>query len=223
MSAATHHSASVQAVPRIVLASQSPRRRDLLSLIGIPHTVRPADIDEAVRPGEGPMACVERLAREKAERIANTERRAGDEPVIIAADTIVVIDDRILNKPVDVTEARGMLRMLQGRTHDVHTAVCVLRGHRRAVGLASVRVRFRPLRGDEIDAYIATGEPMDKAGAYGIQGYGATIVDHIDGDFFAVMGLPLVTLVRLLAEVGIEYSFGELRDLGSGVRGPGRN
>jgi septum formation protein len=197
-------------IPRIILASQSPRRRDLLSLIGIPHTVRPADIDETVRPDEGPIACVERLACEKAQRIAGSDLDASEDAVVIAADTIVVIDDRILNKPVDVTDARAMLRALQGKTHAVHTAVCVVRGIRRAAGLASVRVRFRPLRDDEIDAYIATGEPMDKAGAYGIQGYGATIVDHIDGDFFAVMGLPLVTLVRLLAEVGIEYRFGRI-------------
>jgi septum formation protein len=216
MSAEVQHAAVSQAAPRIILASQSPRRRDLLSLIGIPHTVRPADIDETVRLSERPIACVERLAREKAERIAGTERRSAGDTVIIAADTIVVIDDRILNKPVDVADARAMLRVLQGRTHAVHTAVCVVRGARHAAGLASVRVRFRPLRDDEIDAYIATGEPMDKAGAYGIQGYGATIVDHIDGDFFAVMGLPLVTLVRLLADVGIEYRFGEMRDAGVG-------
>jgi septum formation protein len=207
---ATQHMVAADGVPRIILASQSPRRRDLLSLIGIPYTVSPADIDETVRPGERPIACVERLAREKAERIAGAEGRGSDEAVIIAADTIVVIDDRILNKPVDVSDARAMLRMLQGRTHAVHTAVCVVRGARRAADLATVGVRFRPLRDDEIDAYIATGEPMDKAGAYGIQGYGATIVDHIDGDFFAVMGLPLVMVVRLLADVGIEYRFGKM-------------
>lgn len=210
MSPAKPHAAPAPPAPRVILASQSPRRRDLLSLIGIPHTVRPADIDETVRPGEGPISCVERLAREKAERIADTDDPWKDAPVVIAADTIVVIDDRILNKPVDVADARAMLRALQGRTHAVHTAVCVVRGVRRAAGLASVQVRFRPLRDDEIDAYIATGEPMDKAGAYGIQGYGATIVDHIDGDFFAVMGLPLVTLVRLLGDLGVVYRFGDL-------------
>lgn len=208
---AAEHTAAADGAPRIILASQSPRRRDLLSLIGIPYTVRPADIDETVRPGERPIACVERLAREKAERIAGAEGGGPDEAVIIAADTIVVINDRILNKPVNVSDARAMLRLLQGRTHAVHTAVCVVRGARRAADLATVGVRFRRLRDDEIDAYIATGEPMDKAGAYGIQGYGATIVDHINGDFFAVMGLPLVTLVRLLADVGVRYCFGALR------------
>ncbi len=197
-------------VPRIVLGSQSPRRRDLLSLIGIPHTVRPADIDESVRPGELPLVCVERLAREKADRIASTEVRGDDHTVIITADTIVVIDDRILNKPIDREDAGGMLHALQGRTHHVHTAVCVARDARRATDVASVRVRFRSLSAREIDAYIATGEPMDKAGAYGIQGYGATIVDHIDGDFFAVMGLPLVMLVRLLGQIGVRYEFGRV-------------
>ncbi len=196
--------------PRVILASQSPRRRDLLSLVGIPHTVHPADIDESVQAGELPLACVGRLAREKADSVASTEAKGDDHAVIIAADTIVVIDDRILNKPIDAADARRMLHALQGRTHHVHTAVCVARDTRRAADVASVRVRFRALTAREIDRYIATGEPMDKAGAYGIQGYGATIVDHIDGDFFAVMGLPLVTLVRLLGEVGVRYEFGRL-------------
>lgn len=197
-------------IPRIVLASQSPRRRDLLTLIGIPHVVRPADIDETVRPGESPLACVERLARDKAERIVSRAAGAGDDLLVIAADTIVVIDDRILNKPADPDEARAMLQVLQGRIHEVHTAVCVARGARRVADVTTVAVRFRRLTEQEIDAYIATGEPMDKAGAYGIQGYGATIVDRIDGDFFAVMGLPLVPLVRLLGAVGLEYEFGRL-------------
>ena len=197
-------------VPRVILASQSPRRRDLLSLVGIPHTVQPADIDESVLAGELPLACVGRLAREKADRVVSTAAKGDAHAVIIAADTIVVIDDRILNKPIDAADARRMLHALQGRTHHVHTAVCVARDTRRALDVVSVRVRFRALTVREIDAYIATGEPMDKAGAYGIQGYGATIVDHIDGDFFAVMGLPLVTLVRLLGEVGVEYEFGKI-------------
>jgi septum formation protein len=193
-------------LPRIVLASQSPRRRDLLSLIKIPHVVRPADIDETVRPGETPEACVERLARTKAGHLAAVEPDA----IVIGADTIVVIDDRILNKPADAADARAMLSALQGRVHTVYTAVCVRWGSRAAAGTEPVRVHIRPLSPREIDAYVATGEPMDKAGAYGIQGYGATIVDRIEGDFFAVMGLPLVRLVRLLAEIGVDYEFGHL-------------
>ena len=190
----------------VILASQSPRRRDLLNLIGMAHTVRPADIDETPRPNELPVACVERLARAKARRIAAAEPEA----LVIAADTIVVIDDRILNKPTDTDDARTMLRTLEGRRHDVYTAVCVIRGPREAAGVEDTGVWFRSLSAREIDAYIATGEPMDKAGAYGIQGYGATIVERVDGDFFTVVGLPLVRLTRLLAEIGIAYDYGRL-------------
>ena len=191
---------------RVVLASQSPRRRDLLSLIGIAHTVQPADIDETVRPGEHALACVERLARTKAKAIAALDPSA----IVIGADTVVVTDDHILNKPLDAAEAQAMLRALQGRTHLVYTAVCVVRGDRLAAGVEPVRVHFRPLADTEIDDYIATGEPKDKAGAYGIQGFGATIVEWIEGDFFAVMGLPLVRLIRLLREIGVDYRFGRL-------------
>jgi septum formation protein len=191
-----------------VLASQSPRRRDLLNLIGIPHTVRPADIDESVLPGERPLDCVERLARAKARRVAAEERDA----VVIGADTVVVIDDHILNKPVDQADARAMLQKLAGREHVVHTAVCVINDSTEIAGVETVAVHFRPLSGAEIDAYIATGEPMDKAGAYGIQGYGATIVERVSGDFFAVMGLPLVRLTRLFAATGLRYDFGRLED-----------
>jgi septum formation protein len=191
---------------RVILASQSPRRRDLLNLIGIAHTVRPADIDETPRPGESPVACVERLARAKARRIAMGE----PDTLVIAADTIVVIDNQILNKPVDTNDARRMLRALQGRRHDVYTAVCVTRAGCEAAGVEDTGVWFRTLDDRAIDAYLATGEPMDKAGAYGIQGYGATIVERVDGDFFTVVGLPLVRLTRLLAEIGISYDYGRL-------------
>ena len=194
------------AVPRVVLASQSPRRHDLLSLIGIAHTVVPADVDEAVRTEEHALVCVERLARTKAITIAAHEPHAA----VIGADTVVVTEDQILNKPHDAADARTMLHALQGRTHLVYTAVCVVWGTQIASGVEPVRVHFRPLTDPEIDAYIATGEPMDKAGAYGIQGYGATIVEWIEGDFFAVMGLPLLRLVRLLGDVGLEYQFGRL-------------
>jgi septum formation protein len=197
---------------QVILASQSPRRRDLLNLIGIAHTVRPSDIDESPLPGESPVACVERLARAKARRIAAGEPDA----LVIAADTIVVIDDRILNKPVDTADAHRMLATLQGRRHDVYTAVCVILGPREAAGVEDTGVWFRAMTGAEIDAYIATGEPMDKAGAYGIQGYGATIVERVDGDFFTVVGLPLVRLTRLLSEIGITYDFGQLRHSPSG-------
>jgi septum formation protein len=189
---------------RIILASQSPRRRELLTLIGIPHEVRPADLDERVLPGEQPTAHAERLARAKAEAVAGHAPDA----TIIGADTIVVLDGDILGKPNDAGEAEEALRRLSGRTHTVHTAVAVVRGSQTVSGVESVAVTFRPLTDDQISAYVATGEPMDKAGAYGIQGYGAVIVERVHGDYFAVMGLALGRLVGLLAAVGVEYRFG---------------
>ena len=201
----TRHSRANGAPLRVILASQSPRRRDLLTLIGVPHEVRPADIDETVLPGERPAPHAERLARGKALAIASAEPDA----LTIGSDTIVVVDGDILGKPADRDEARRMLRRLSGREHVVFTAVAVADGGRVASGVEEVTVRFRALGDDEIDAYVATGEPMDKAGAYGIQGYGATIVQGIDGDYFAVMGLALGRMVRLMAELGIEYRFGE--------------
>lgn len=192
---------------RIVLASQSPRRRELLSLIGIPHEVRPADLDERVLPGEVPADHAERLARAKAEAVAATDRDAA----VIGADTIVVLDGDILGKPGDDAEAAAILRRLSGRTHTVFTAVAVVRGGRTVSGVESVEVTFRPLTNEQIAAYIATREPMDKAGAYGIQGYGAVIVERVHGDYFAVMGLALGRLVGLLGEVGVEYQFGTPR------------
>lgn len=193
--------------PHVVLASSSPRRRELLALIGIPHTVLPADIDESVLPGEDPHAHADRLARAKATIIAEREPNA----VVIAADTIVVVDGDILGKPTDEASAGAMLRRLSGRAHVVLTAVAVGRGGALASGVEAVDVKFRDLNDDDIRRYIATREPMDKAGAYGIQGYGATIVERIDGDYFAVMGLALGRMVRLMASLGVEYRFGELR------------
>jgi septum formation protein len=193
--------------PRVVLASSSPRRRELLTLIGISHTVRPADIDESVLPGEEPRIHAERLAREKASVVAQQEPNA----VVIAADTIVVLDGDILGKPRDAAAAGAMLRRLSGRGHVVFTAVAVARAGQVASGVEAVDVEFRDLSDDEIERYIATREPMDKAGAYGIQGFGATIVERIDGDYFAVMGLALGRMVRLMASLGVEYRFGELR------------
>lgn len=188
----------------IILASQSPRRRDLLDLIGITHVVRPADIDESVLPHEAPVPHCERLARTKAATLA----AHAPSSVVIAADTIVVLDDVILGKPADATEARATLTRLSGRTHTVHTAMAVAHQGRTVSAVESVQVTFRALTADEIATYVATGEPMDKAGAYGIQGYGATIVDRIDGDYFSVMGLGLRRLVALLVELGLRYDFG---------------
>ena len=188
--------------PRVILASQSPRRRDLLALIGVPHEVQPADIDETYLPGEEPRQHVERLARQKALRIA--EQGA----VVIGSDTIVVVDGDVLGKPLDEVDATRMLRRLSGRSHVVMTAVAIAWAGRIESDVEEVGVTFHQLSDAEIAAYIRTGEPMDKAGAYGIQGYGATIVARVDGDYFAVMGLALQLLVRLLRKVGLRYRFG---------------
>jgi septum formation protein len=190
---------------RVVLASSSPRRRQLLDLIGIPHEVRPANIDETMRPREAPRRHAERLAREKATKVATRD----PELITIGADTVVVINRKVLGKPRDVAEAIRMLSELSGREHTVITAVAVARGKKLRSAIEEVRVKFRRLRADEIEAYVATGEPMDKAGAYGIQGYGATIVECIDGDYFAVMGLPLTRLTALMRDLGVRYRFGE--------------
>jgi septum formation protein len=191
---------------KVVLASSSPRRRDLLNLIGIKHEVRPANIDETMRPREVPRRHAERLAREKASKVAVRD----PDLITIGADTVVVINRKVLGKPADVADAARMLGMLSGREHTVITAVAVARGKKLRSAIEEVHVKFRRLRDDEIEAYIATGEPMDKAGAYGIQGFGATIVERVEGDYFAVMGLPLVRLVGLLRDVGVRYQFGKL-------------
>ena len=191
---------------RVILASQSPRRRELLSLVGIAHDVQPADIDESYLTGERPRDHAERLARGKAEAIAARDPEA----VVVGSDTIVVVDGDVLGKPADENEAVRMLARLAGRSHTVITAVAVAwRGETRSA-VEEVGVTFHPLSRAEIDAYIATREPMDKAGAYGIQGYGATIVARVDGDYFAVMGLPLQRLIRVCDALGIRYAFGPL-------------
>lgn len=191
---------------RVVLASASPRRRELLNLIGIAHEVRAANIDESIRSRETPRSHAERLAREKATAIATRD----PDLITIGADTIVVVNRKVLGKPTDSADAQRMLAMLSGREHLVITAVAVSRGGNLHSAIEEVRVRFRRLGKGEIDAYIATGEPMDKAGAYGIQGFGATIVERIEGDYFAVMGLPLMRLVGLMRAVGVSYQFGKL-------------
>jgi septum formation protein len=191
--------------PRVILASQSPRRRELLTLIGVTHEVRPADIDETLLPGETPREHAERLARGKATAIA-----CDDDAVTIGSDTIVVVDGDVLGKPRDRAQAVEMLRRLSGREHVVMTGVAVRWRGRVVSGVEEVGVRFRALSDDAINRYIDTGEPMDKAGAYGIQGFGATIVERVDGDYFAVMGLALGRLIQLCREIGLRYDFGPL-------------
>jgi septum formation protein len=194
----------------VVLASSSPRRRDLLNLIGIPHEVRAPNIDETMRPREAPRRYTERLAREKASAIAVRDPGL----ITIGADTVVVVNRKVLGKPTDPDDAVRMLGMLSGREHTVITAVAVARGRKLRSAIEEVQVKFRRLRKDEIEGYVATGEPMDKAGAYGIQGFGATMVERVEGDYFAVMGLPLARLVGLMRDVGVTYRFGELATSG---------
>jgi nucleoside triphosphate pyrophosphatase len=190
--------------PSIILASASPRRRELLDLVGIPYTVLPANIDESIHDGELPAAHVERLAREKASRVAELHPAA----LVIAADTVVVLNGRIIGKPRAEEDAERTLGELSGVVHTVFTGMaCALNG-RLESSVDDVAVTFRPLSEQEIREYVATGEPMDKAGSYGIQGYGATIVRRIDGDYFAVMGLSLVRLVELMQRLGVCYHFG---------------
>jgi septum formation protein len=190
--------------PRVILASQSPRRRELLTLVGIAHEVLPANIDESYKPGETPAQHAERLAREKCSAIEI------DDAVVIGSDTIVVVDGDVLGKPRDREQAAAMLRRLSGRSHVVMTGVAARRRGRTVSGLEEVGVTFRRLDDRTIERYIDTGEPMDKAGAYGIQGYGATIVERVDGDYFAVMGLAVGRLIGLFRELGLRYEFGPL-------------
>jgi len=188
-------------IPKIILASNSPRRRELLTQIGLTFTVAPADADESVLPGEAPEAYAVRVALDKA-RIA--AERAG-EGIVIAADTIVVIGDSILGKPADVRDAERMLMSLAGKEHRVVTALAVIdsASSRSLTRISVTKVWFRDLTVREIAAYVATGEPMDKAGAYGIQERGALLVERIEGCYSNVVGLPLSLLGEMLREFGI--------------------
>src|SRR5215213_6043827 len=192
--------------PPIVLASQSPRRAELIARLGLEFDVQPADIDESYRDGETPPEHAERLSREKAEKVAGTHPHA----LVVGSDTIVVIDGDVLGKPKDRAQAVEMLMRLSGRDHEVCTGVAVAMDGRVESGLERVRVRFRVLDRHACDEYVATGEPMDKAGSYGIQGFGSAIVEGIEGDYFAVMGLPVVRMLGLIERFGWQYGFGTL-------------
>ena len=178
-------------LPELVLASQSPRRRELLALAGFRFSVRAKPVKELRRAGEAPVDYVRRLAREKAE----AAWQSADE-IVLGADTTVAIDDRVLEKPADADDARAMLRLLSGREHTVITGICLLHRDRIIVDHASTQVRFAPLSESEIDDYIASGEPFDKAGAYAIQGLASKFVESVNGCYFNVMGLPLSLVYR---------------------------
>ncbi len=187
----------------IILASNSPRRQELLKQIGLVFSVGPADVDERVLPGEAAEAYAIRVALDKARVAAGRAGRG----IVIAADTIVVLDDEILGKPADSRDAERMLTMLSGKMHRVITGLVVMDAatrSRRAVA-AITRVWFRDLTASEIAAYAATGEPLDKAGAYGIQGKGALLVQRIEGCYFNVVGLPLALLGEVLREFRVPF------------------
>jgi septum formation protein len=184
----------------LVLASASPRRLDLLRAAGIACVVDPADTDESVLPGEHPDAYARRVACEKARAVC--ARHPGE--WVIGADTVVVVGAEILGKPVDGADAARMLRLLAGRTHDVLTGIAVCQGSRMAAHVETTHVRFANLGDSEIAWYVASGEPMDKAGAYAVQGLASCFVDAIDGSYSNVVGLPVARVCRMLRELGAD-------------------
>jgi septum formation protein len=195
---------------KLVLASASPRRRELIERLGLAFEVLPADVDESMRRGEAPEALARRLAEDKASAIAHVRPDA----LVVGSDTIVVVDGDVLGKPVDDDEAVRMLLRLQGREHRVETGIAVVappaagqKAARVASSVVGVDVRFRAFDEALARAYVATREPLDKAGAYGIQGFGSALVERIDGDYFAVMGLPVVRMLAHMRELGWDYRF----------------
>ena len=187
---------------KIILASQSPRRKELLERMGIQdfETISP-NVDESVFHGLPPEELVRRLSAEKAAAVAG---RAGEDAIVIAADTVVALEGAVLGKPADELDAFKMLSALSGVRHQVYTGVTVCRGGEKQTAHEVTDVTFRELSEEEIEHYIATGEPMDKAGAYGIQGYGALLIQGISGDYYNVMGLPVCRLSGMLARFGVD-------------------
>ncbi|HWG31024.1 MAG TPA: Maf family protein [Steroidobacteraceae bacterium] len=193
--------------PVLCLASVSPRRQELLSQIGVPHTVTGAHIDETVRPEEGAREYVIRMAREKALAV----RGKGERLPVLAADTTVVLDEVIFGKPTGRADGLAMLGRLSGRTHSVLTAVALSAGQELSVSVSASEVRFRPLSAEECAAYWETGEPHDKAGSYAIQGRGAVFIEWLSGSYSGVMGLPLYETAELLRAAGVPCWYGASR------------
>lgn len=190
----------------MILASASPRRQELLSRAGFSLSIEPADIDEERMTGEAPVALVERLATQKAQATLAAHGVLEQDEALLAADTIVWTGNEVLGKPASAEDARHMLRELAGQTHHVSTGVCLIVGRTDATPLMrsfveTTAVTFLPLSDAEIDAYVATGEPMDKAGAYGIQNRARAFVSHIEGDYSNVVGLPIARVIRELADL----------------------
>jgi len=195
--------------PRIVLASGSPRRADVLRQLGLATTVMPSDVDERYLPDETPEEHVERLARSKAQAVSMNEPDA----LVVGGDTVVVDGRRVLGKPRSTEEAVTMLAGLAGRRHEVYSALAIAGPHGNVSGVARASVRFRKFDPATARRYVDTGEPEDKAGAYGIQGMGAALVDAVDGDYYCVVGFPVSVFVRLLERAGWRYDFGTLTRL----------
>lgn len=183
---------------KLVLASGSPRRAELLRAAGIDFTVEVADVDETPHEGEAPAAYVARLALAKATVVA---QRRGPGHRVLGADTTVVIQNQIIAKPIDAEDARRMLQQLSGQWHEVLTGIALVNGDEERTEVETTRVKFATLTPAEIDWYVATGEPMDKAGAYGIQGYASRFIERIEGSYANVVGLPVHRVYRLLREV----------------------
>ncbi|WP_128895987.1 Maf family protein [Longirhabdus pacifica] len=191
---------------KIILASASPRRKQLLDMLKIPFVVKPSAVDEQTDPGLTPQQVVEHLAEKKANFIANqieTKRSGG---IVIGADTIVVMNDEILGKPSSKQDSFTMLKKLQSKQHVVYSGVCLIdiENNKQLISHQATKVTFKPLSDDLIWRYIETNEPEDKAGSYGIQGFGATLVESMDGDYFNVVGLPLSLLADLLMQFNVE-------------------
>jgi len=197
-------------LPRLVLASGSPRRRELLAGLGLAFSVRPADVDETPLPGEEPEVYVDRLA------LAKATLRALPGELVLGADTIVVLDGELLGKPADATAAITMLRQIAGREHTVYTGVALVepQSRRQAVVVERTRVRMAAMSESEIEWYVETGEPLDKAGAYAVQGVGALYVEEVHGNYGAVVGLPLPATRRLFGELG--YRIEDFRGAATG-------
>jgi septum formation protein len=195
--------------PRLILASGSPRRRQLLEQLGLAFEIRASEVDERLLAGEGPAKASERLARTKA------EQRTDAGSLALGCDTLVAHGDAVFGKPDSTQQAAAMLERLSGTEHTVYTGIALATPDRTESAVEATRVWFRRLSPGECAEYAATGEPLDKAGAYGIQGYGAAIVDRIEGDYFNVMGLPVRRLLQLLHVFGWRYAFGHLAPVDS--------
>lgn len=190
--------------PRLLLASSSPRRRELLSQLGYSYEVVQTDIPEVVRPGEAPADYVQRVALDKARAGLALDPATEAEHVALGADTEVILDGRIFGKPVDETDACAMLNVLQGRTHEVLCAVAVASEMQSQVRLSRSRVTFAALDAEQIQRYVRSGQAMGKAGAYGIQGLAAAFITHLEGSYWSVMGLPMYETAQLLHQFGVQ-------------------